>query len=741
MDRESTHRSPEAAGPPPPPRQPPAPVPQQPPRPVLPPSAPPAPPAAAPPAFAVPDRPTTAPSPPAAPPPPAGAPGPENGFLAWLRAPRRFDAPGIYGLGHVPRPPEDPGRLPARQLLGGALLSLLSALLLWSLFWNGYLPVFPLVMWVTPDAWHSGTPSVVLSYAVYAAVVFLLVRVFGSLGRWREVLRRYVAPALRGLVEDEDTTDPAAAGPGADAAGGTAAWTRLRAVGRTAEADRLEAEAAAGRMNDVDHLRLERAWESAAGRPDGTAAFAEEVRLHGAAAFAHPSGARDLPARQAVHDLAARQVRIGAAPATDKNPHAHRGASVALDPALLGTSLLVVGPPGSGKTRHVVRPVVESMCLQALAGTAVVVAVGSPESDPGPAGSFDVVVAPGDPASAYDLDLYGGARGPDEAAALLAQALLPDDGTAGPGRRGHTVLAQLLGPFHAAHGRYPGVRELRELLDGAPAALAALRDALSAAGANPAHLRELEARQRHSERPGDAGPLLADRLAVLDRPAFADFFDASGRTRPFSLRALEHPLRVRVDLPERGHPEASRVLARLLLAQFTAAAAARSDRSLFACLVMDDAAHAVTAETLSGLQGLRSANAGTVLALRTLDDVPEGLRSGLVGAAGCRMVLPGTTTWDGRRFAEAWGTEWVEERDVTRTPDRTGGLLRRTGRGLRRLLTGEAATTESVTVRRVERERWSPSELAHGLPPGHAVLSLTTVRGEHVPPLLVDLRG
>ena len=33
------------------------------------------------------------------------------------------------------------------------------------------------------------------------------------------------------------------------------------------------------------------------------------------------------------------------------------------------------------------------------------------------------------------------------------------------------------------------------------------------------------------------------------------------------------------------------------------------------------------------------------------------------------------------------------------------------------------------------------SELAHAVPPGHAVLSLTSVRGEHAPPLLVDLRS
>jgi hypothetical protein len=60
---------------------------------------------------------------------------------------------------------------------------------------------------------------------------------------------------------------------------------------------------------------------------------------------------------------------------------------------------------------------------------------------------------------------------------------------------------------------------------------------------------------------------------------------------------------------------------------------------------------------------------------------------------------------------------------------------------LRRVITGKAPTARAVTVRQVERERWSASELAHGVPAGHAVLSLTDVRGEHAPPLLVDLRG
>lgn len=198
---------------------------------------------------------------------------------------------------------------------------------------------------------------------------------------------------------------------------------------------------------------------------------------------------------------------------------------------------------------------------------------------------------------------------------------------------------------------------------------------------------------------------------------------------------------MRVDLPERAHAEASRVLARLLLAQFNASAAARTDRSLFAFLAFDDASHTLTPETVRGIQRLRSANAGVLLALRTLDDVPEALRTPLLGAVGCRMAFSGVTTWDGKRFAEAWGTEWVETRDVTHRTVFADQPLTRAVHAFRKLITGKAVTTDAVTVRQVERERWSASELAHAVPPGHAVLSLTSVRGERAAPLLVRLAG
>lgn len=677
-------------------------------------------------------RPATPPKPRHAPAPPPPTPGPT--LPDWLRTPRSSDGPGVWAYGHVPRAAEEPEVTPTRQLVSGALIALLAGLLLWSLLWNGYLGGFwlwPLYMF-TPDSWAGGNASVVASYVWYALVAGALLFGFGRLGRWPELGRRIFGsraaraarPAPPARVEAGSENDPVR-------------WPQVREAGLGDVADRLEGEVGAGRMNDVDYARIRRAWDSVRVDPSRLRAFADAVRDKGAGACVHPSGARDLPVRAARHDLLARQVLLGTVEDGVRNPYARRGTAFALDPDVLGTSVLAVGPSGSGKTGRLVRPVVESLALQALAGQAAVVAVGATGAQLGPDAAYDVVVRVGDPASVYDLDLYGGTTDPDEAATLLAEAFVGDV----PGmdvRRAATALAQLLGPFRTVHGRFPAVPELRELLDQVPESVDALRRGLEETGRAPM-LRELDARRRQHGAPGDPGPALADRVALLDRPAFAGFFDTTGTGRPFSLRALEHPIRVRVDLPERAHADASRMLARLLLAQFNAAVAARTDRSLFAFLAFDDASHTLTPETVRGVQRLRSAHAGVLLPLRTLDDVPEGLRTPLLGAVGCRMAFSGVTTWDGKRFAEAWGTEWVEARDVTHRTVFADQPLTRALHAFRKLVTGKAVTTDAVTVRQVERERWSASDLAHAVPPGHAVLSLTSVRGERAAPLLVRL--
>ncbi|MCD9145818.1 ATP-binding protein [Streptomyces albireticuli] len=682
---------------------------------------------------------------PAAPPKPSAPPlmsGRGEAFVDWLRTPRAVGvAPGTWKFAYRPKPPEEPDRIPGRQLVSGALISLVCGWLVWSLCWNGYLGsywLWPLLLF-TPDSWRKEGGSQELfvwsAYFYYALFALVLVVGFGRLGRWQEVGRRYVLAPSRRLMEQRAPAPKPEADP--------LEWPELRAAGgvASAAADRLAGEARAGLMSDVDHARIARAWESVRIHPTRFAAFIDAVQRLGAAACRHPSGGRDLPVRIARHDLLTRQVRIGAAVEDVRNPYQHRGVGVALDPDLLGTSLVAVGPAGSGKTAHLVRPVVESLCLQALAGQAAVIAVGSAGAVLAPDDAFDVIVRTGETGSRYGLDLYGGTTDPDAAAGMLAEGLVGDltalEG--GGSRRAAAVLAQLLGPYRAIHGRFPSVPELRELLDGSPAALGALRSALEKAGED-AQLRELDARERQSSRPGDVGALLADRIALLDRPAFTTLFDSTAGDRLFSLRALDHPLRVRIDLPARGHTETSRILTRLVLAQFTEHAVARRDRSVFAALVLDDASHTITAEALRGIQRLRSVGAGAVLTIRTLEEVPEPLRAPLLGSVGCRMAFAGVTTWEGARFAEVWGKEWVETRDVTNQQVIAHEPLTRASHVVRRIVTGRAVTAESVTVRKVERERWSASELAHSVPAGHAVISLTTVRGERVSPLLVDLR-
>lgn len=685
-------------------------------------------------------RPAGPPELPAVPPRPSTPPRPDgSAFLGWLRTPRPEAAPGVWRFGHRPRPEEEPEIVPGRQLLSGALIAFLVGWLIWSLLWNGYLGgwwLLPLYAMI-PDSWaepHS-FGAVVVVYAYYVVIALIIMIGVGRLGRWSEIWRRYGPPAWRRGDAPDSARPPV---PEED----PAAWPALRAAGAVDAADRLAADARSGLMRDVDHARIARAWQSVRSGRHSLTTFTGAVLKDGAAACLHPSGDRDLPARLARHDVLTGQVRLGTTADDARNPYAYRGTGLALGPDLLGTSLLAVGPAGSGKTGTVVRPLAESLCLHALAGRAAVVVVGAAGAGLGPADAYDVVVRVGNADSVHDLDLYGGTTDPDEAAAMLAEALvgdLADPHTGSDSRRSTTVLAQLLGPFRGVHGRFPSVPELRRLLDGTPGAMSELRTALQDSGQDSL-LRELDARERQLGRPGDVAGVLADRVALLDRPAFAGFFDTSGRSRPFSLRALDHPVRVRVDLPERGHADASRILARLVLAQFTASVAVREDRSLFACLVLDDATGVVTPAAVRGIQRLRSAHAGTVLTLRTLDDVPRPLRGPLLGTTGCRVALSGLTPWDGQDFAEVWGKEWTEARDVT---DRQ--IIAETPAGkavhmLRRVITGKAPTARAVTVRQVERERWSASELAHAVPPGHAVLSLTNVKGEHAPPLLVDLR-
>ncbi|MEW1616517.1 ATP-binding protein [Streptomyces sp. NPDC088744] len=683
----------------------------------------------------------TPPPPPALPPrPPAPPEATVHPLVTWLRMPRPEAGPGIWRAGHKPRAAEPPDQVAMRQLLVGAGVSALVGWLLWSLLWNGYLGswwIWPLLL-LTPNDKFQSMYFVVASWTYYALVTGGIAVFFGRLGGWPEVLRR-----TRAAVRQANENAVAAQGaPPPPPESDPALWPQVRADGAVAVADALSAELRDGRMTDVDYARIDHAWRNGRARAEIT----EEVRTRGAAACAHGSGARDLPARAAQHDLPLRQVRIGAAADSPRNPYVYREAGVALDPGVLGTSALVVGPSGREPAEGIVGPVIESLCLQALAGQAAVVAVTSSGSAAPQNRAFDVVLRAGDPSIAHGLDLYAGLDDADEAAAVLAEGLVGDLAEAGRDDRwAATALAQLLGPWRAVHDRYPGVDELRDLLD-SEAARAALRAALDDRGAT-AHLRELDAFERRSAAPGGPAETLSTRLALLDRPTFhallaaPELGSAAGDRAVFSMQHIDRPVRVRIDLPGRVHTDASRIIARLVLAQFTVWATSRRDQSVFAFLVLEDAVQTVTPNSLRGLQSLRRSNAGVLFSLRTLSDIPEGLRDHLLAAVGCRVACVGVSSWDAQHFATAWGTEWVETEAITHRQVRAEHPGTKVWHAVRKMVTGRDVTTKSVTMRREERQRWSSSQLANELQTGHAVISLTAVTGERMPPILTKLDG
>lgn len=617
----------------------------------------------------------------------------------WLRSPRPEAGPGIWRRGHRPR-----DETPLAWLVAVALATASAGTLLCGLLWTerlGYLWLVP-VEWAMD--WDRSWIRISLAYAYYALILAIVLVVCARVGRWGDLLRRLRAAQKAHTPQPPPSpdTDPAR-------------WPELRAAGAATAADRLTAELASGSLSDVDHARITHAWQARdPHHPGHAAAFVQEVTARGAGAFPHSSGARDLPARSAEHDLLLRQVRIGTAVDTAANPYALRTAGIALDPGVLAASALAVGPSGAGKTGELVRPVTESLCLQALACQASVVLVTSDTDAPLPDDAFDVVVRPGDPRSPYSLDLYG-TDDPDAAAGDLADALLGNLAMppgSGDGNRAATMLlARLNAPFARVHGRLPGLAELRELLDGDDAVhelRTALADMADGGAYDTACLRGLDTLLAgHPTGPGDCRTLLADNVALLDRPAFAGCFtpheDRHAPPRhPVSLRALDQPVRIRIDLPERRHPAASRVLARLLLGQFTRSAAACHDQNVFAFLILDDAAQAVTVRTLEGLRRLRSAHAGALLTLRSLtDDVPWHLRRPLLDAVGCRIACARLSPLDARHFTEVWHADY---------------------------------TTDAGTAR-----RWTEYELTTAAPPGYAVFSCTTVPGGRTQPLLIGL--
>jgi hypothetical protein len=514
----------------------------------------------------------------------------------------------------------------------------------------------------------------------------------------------------------------------------TQPWDPIRAS-HSELAEHLDELAAGADFGDVDRARIAHSIARARHDPAELERLAGAVAREHGAALVHPSQQRNLPQpRFAIHNLLAGQVRLGEVVPDHRSDYGVVG-DFGLDLDVLRTSLLVIGPPGAGKTRGIAIPIVEHLSLAALTGKASMVVVDPKSTDFAYDGWFDVTIDPLNPTCGFSL--FGGSRTADVAADRLASALLPPrvtDDKAYFIDASKNALYACLEPFYTAYERWPTVPELLGLLRADQSAIDGVKSRLKGPGAKDLKAL-LDTRRTQMQRTADPAASLVERFALLDRPSLRSLLDHPGPT--FQMRDLNRPVRVRVSLPEAEYPDASRILARLVVSQFVQiASSSEADRSIFKGLVIDEAGRFVDDYVARGVQKLRSNNAGLVLLTQTMTDFPSDVRATVFGSTGCKAVFGGIDPADADIFSRWFGDQYVTETTINRSAtsgvryDQYGSADGRT-----------QSQTAGYSARRIERARWTVSDIITGVPPGHALMSLARSNGARVGPVLVNLRG
>jgi TraM recognition site of TraD and TraG len=222
---------------------------------------------------------------------------------------------------------------------------------------------------------------------------------------------------------------------------------------------------------------------------------------------------------------------------------------------------------------------------------------------------------------------------------------------------------------------------------------------------------------------------------------------------------LAEPLLIRLALPVAENPRIAPIIGRIILTQFNfAVLSPNCNREILKIAAVDEAHNFITASIAKGMAQARSNNAGFMLALQTLSQIPDdSVLDTIFAASGNKLVMAGVGDKDALRFSKTYGEIELPYITHSRSQGTSSSTTSGTSSGSSRQFGGESNLTggntnsntstttnntknKSTNTQLKFRALFSPAEI-RGLPQYHAIIESSDAFGQRWSPMLLDMNS
>lgn len=436
-----------------------------------------------------------------------------------------------------------------------------------------------------------------------------------------------------------------------------------------------------------------------------------------------------------------------------------------LSSKILQTNLIIVAPPGKGKTGSIFHPLIHY--TRNIKGVSIF--FDSKGNDFNPA-LFDYNFDLRDPAHSIKINLFSG-ESPAQAGERLSDALIPELGEDKQyfSNIAKDAMATLVSSHFACFNKMPELYQLVEYLTYSSQlerlqtkvleTLKGERKAdglLLVAGINRI-IKLIESKN-------DYLGTLATAIAPFLMGPVAKLLVANPTANSYTIEELlKKPGLVRLGLGVADNPRIAPILGRLFLAQFTFAVLSPGcNAKLLKLAAVDEAHNFITSSIAKGMAHARSNKAGYVLAVQALSQIEEKgrpLLNTIFAVSGTKIVMAGVGDEDAERFSKTFGEVELpyvthsqsssqisgKSRSASRTSGHeleffTGGsgTEHRSSTGQSRTSLTNSVSGEGSNQQLRLRRLFLPSEI-RSLPLRYAIIEASDAQGQRWPAQIVNM--